>query len=113
MKCSPVSSLFAALALGAIVSSLASAHEVWIEDTSTGELVVRFAEWGDEYEKSPGNLDMLTLPEAWSQAKDGAVSPLQVKKSDDGFPLAGVNKTTSVQAETIFNVIGGKPGGTG
>ena len=101
-----------ALAFG-IATRAGIAHEVWIEDTPSGELVVRFAEWGDEYEKSPGNLDMLTVPEAWSQAKDGATTSLQVKKGADGFPLAGATKTTSVQAETIFNVIGGEPGGTG
>ena len=100
------------LTLCALVS-LSSAHEVWIEDTASGELVVRFAEWGDEYEKSPGHLDSLSTPEAWSQAADGTVSPVEVKKSSDGFPLSGTTLKMSVQAETVFNVIGGNPQGKG
>jgi hypothetical protein len=47
----------------------ATAHEVWIEDTPDGKLVVRFAEYGDKYEQSPGALDAVTLPFAWTPAE--------------------------------------------
>lgn len=112
MKRNSLTSFFAALALGAL-APLATAHEVWIEDTPEGGLAIRFAEWGDDYETSPGHLDSLSIPEAWSQAKDGTLTPLKLTKGKDGFPLEGVTKTDSVQAETIFNVIGGNPQGKG
>lgn len=105
-------SLLSVFALCA-AAPVASAHEVWIEDAANGELVVRFAEWGDEYEKSPGHLDSLTTPEAWTQAADGATTALKVEKTGDGFPLPGTNVKQSAQAETIFNVIGGNPQGKG
>lgn len=40
----------------------ALAHEVWIEDTPDGQLIVRFAEYGEKFEKSPGALDALSIP---------------------------------------------------
>jgi hypothetical protein len=112
MKPTRLFSLLTWIALSATART-ATAHEVWIEDSPTGEMVVRFAEWGDEYEKSPGHLDSLAVPEAWSQEKDGTVTPIQVKKGGDGFPLSGASKSMSLQAETVFNVIGGNPQGKG
>jgi hypothetical protein len=107
MKRSIALACISVLALAAAPFSFA--HEVWIEDAPTGEMVVRFAEWGDEYEKSPGHLDSLTTPEAWSQETDGSVKPLEVRKGGDGFALAGATKGMSLQAETVFKVIGGNP----
>ena len=94
-------------------TSAASAHEVWIEPLATGQLVVRFAEYGEDYETSPGHLDSLTLPESWKIEADGLVNRLVVKKAADHFALEGAAATMSVQAETVFEVIGGKPGGKG
>ncbi|MES2572638.1 MAG: SpaA isopeptide-forming pilin-related protein [Verrucomicrobiota bacterium] len=107
----------------------ASAHEVWIEDTPDGKLFVRFAEYGEKLEKSPGALDALTLPFAWTpgvetkaeaQKADGAstgskeerdiragkVQSFEVQKDSDGFLLSGAAASMSVQAETGFTVMG-------
>jgi hypothetical protein len=114
-------SLLAATALPSI------AHEVWIEDTPAGELVVRFAEYGENYEKSPGALDAITLPFAWTPAevkaeeaksgesggskearaiRAGKVESFEVRKLADGFALAGSTATKAAQAETGFTVMG-------
>jgi hypothetical protein len=105
--CRPAS-LFSALVLclGALASQ---AHEVWIEDTPTGELVVRFGEYGDSFEKSPGSLDMMTLPAAWAPAADGKTTSFDVQKKADHFALPGSSASQIAQAETGFAVMG-KPG---
>lgn len=103
-------SLFLALSLG--LNLALEAHEVWIEDLPTGQLVVRFAEYGEDYETSPGHLDELSLPESWKVEAEG-VAELQVQKAADHFALLNTDAKMSVQAETVFKVIGGKPGGKG
>src|ERR1700760_3341708 len=88
----------------------AQAHEVWIEDTPDGQLIVRFAEYGEKFEKSPGALDALTLPFAWKpdtevkqetrnsgaespgaredrDIRAGQVAAVEVHKEADGFAL--------------------------
>lgn len=111
MKRNLLQTLALAATLG-LSSGTALAHEVWIEDLPTGQLVVRFAEYGEDFEESPGNLDSLSLPESWVATAEG-VSKLTVTTAKDHFALADTNAKQSVQAETIFNVIGGKPGGKG
>lgn len=100
------------VAAGLLTTTFATAHEVWIEDLPTGQLVVRFAEYGEDYEESPGNLDSLSLPEGWIATAEGA-NKVNVQKNKDHFSLDGAKADMTVQAETIFNVIGGKPGGKG
>jgi hypothetical protein len=109
------------------------AHEVWIEDTPEGQLVVRFAEYGEKFEKSPGALDALTLPFAWAPAAEtpkeapataenenrgdkedrdiraGKVDAFEVQKKADGFALVGSAAAKPAQIETGFTVMG-KPG---
>jgi hypothetical protein len=127
MKIRTLSTLLA-LATSALTYS-AAAHEVWIEDTPEGGLVVRFAEYGEKFEKSPGALDMLTLPFAWTPGveapaepkktgeesagareeraiREGKVDSFEVKKKEDGFVLTGAVATQSVQIETGFTVMG-------
>jgi hypothetical protein len=99
----------ALLSLATICISSARAHEVWIEDTPTGALVIRFAEYGDTYEKSPGALDMLSLPTAWTPGAEGAVNSFAVEKKNDHFLLASASPKNAAQIETSFPVMG-KPG---
>jgi hypothetical protein len=123
---------FAFVAALALAPS-AGAHEVWIEDTPEGKLVVRFAEYGDKYEQSPGALDAMTLPFAWTPAEaadskalaasvagkapaaearailDGQVKTFEVQKKSDGFLLVEAAKDKVAQIETGFTVMG-KPG---
>ncbi|MDB6138455.1 MAG: cobalt transporter substrate-binding protein [Verrucomicrobiaceae bacterium] len=104
------------------------AHEVWIEDAPDGRLYVRFGEYGDELEKSPGSLDALMLPFAWTPGaennedelkadasraskearaiREGKVESFEVRKQAEGFLLAGASPAKAAQAETGFTVIG-------
>ncbi len=105
------------------------AHEVWIEDTPEGQLVVRFAEYGEKFEKSPGALDALTLPFAWTPAtggkpkeagehaagaaareerdiQAGKVEAFEVQKKADGFLLTHADASKPAQIETGFTVMG-------
>ncbi len=124
-----------ALAAGALTFP-ATAHDVWIEDTPEGGLVVRFGEFEESLEKSPGALDMLMLPQAWKPGaeapteskktsgeesraareeraiREGQVNWFEVKKLADGFQLMGAAAKDSVQSEAGFTVIG-KPGDPG
>ena len=120
-----------AFAAGALTFP-ATAHDVWIEDTPEGGLVVRFGEFEESLEKSPGALDMLMLPQAWKPSvetlvepkktgeesraareeraiREGQVNWFEVKKLADGFVLTGATAKDSVQGEAGFTVIG-KPG---
>ncbi len=121
----------AALFIGLTLA--AHAHEVWIEDTPEGQLVVRFAEYGDKFEQSPGPLDALTLPFAWTpstaadlkaevskvagnapsrEARDileGQVKNFVVQKKSDHFLLVEAAPGQVAQIETGFTVMG-KPG---
>lgn len=99
---------FALLLTGLLVVT-ANAHEVWLEDAPGGQLVVRFAEYGDAYEKSPGALDMLSLPGAWKAGSEGKVVPFEVIKKNDHFLLSGATPADAAQVETSFGVMG-KPG---
>ena len=89
----------------------ANAHYVWIEETPDHRLIVRFAEWPDEYEVSPGHLDELSLPDAWMLDGNGKPVPFTVKKASDCFQVAGASAAISVQIETSFEVMaeGGGP----
>ncbi|RYD78256.1 MAG: DUF4198 domain-containing protein [Verrucomicrobiaceae bacterium] len=95
----------AALLLSLLVTT-SLAHEVWIEDTPDGQLVVRFAEYGDDFEKTPGGLDMLSLPAAWTAAAEGKVTAFNVEKKTDHFLLTGASPKSPVQSETGFSVMG-------
>jgi uncharacterized GH25 family protein len=95
-----------------LLATTASAHEVWIEDLPNGQLVARFAEWGEAFEKSPGHLDSLSLPESWTTSSQAPVE-VTTRRAADHFALEGATAQDATQAETIFKVIGGRPGGKG
>jgi hypothetical protein len=100
----PFLSLLSLLATFALRSS---AHEVWIEDTPEGRLVVRFAEFGNDYEKSPGALDALGLPAAFGFGPEGKLSVLATEKKADHFLLASASPKDAAHLETAFGVMGG------
>lgn|GEM_PF-413404 len=114
-----------------VSASFAPAHELWIEDTPTGELVIRFAEYGGDYEKSPGALDSIILPFAWAPSveapepalaadgksesrlskearaiKEGKVEAFDVQKKTDHYLLVGARPEQAAQVETGFTVMG-------
>ncbi|HVU07500.1 MAG TPA: DUF4198 domain-containing protein [Verrucomicrobiae bacterium] len=99
------------LATFALIAFGVHAHSVWIEDTKGGKLIVRFGELGEELEKSPGYLDELSQPVAWTEGKTNAV-PLKVKKKSDNFALSDVKASQAAFVQTDFSVLSapGKPG---
>lgn len=88
-------------------ASLVRAHSVWLEDTPDRQLVLRFGEPGDEFEKSPGHLDRLSPLAAWTPAAtpDTKPTPLAVEKKSDHFLLVGAAPTTAACGETRFSVM--------
>lgn len=96
--------LFALLTV--IAAPSASAHEVWIEDSVEGQLVVRFAEYGDDYEKSPGALDALGLPAAFTLA-DGKPKGVASVKRSDHLTLESLTPKDAAHVEVAFAVMGG------
>lgn len=100
MKRTFLAALFVLVCLGHI-----SAHEVWIEETKDKELIVRFAEYGEDYEKSPGHLDGLAQPLAWTFGADGKPAPFDVQKRADGFLLAASSADKGALAEAVYAVM--------
>src|SRR5690242_21847356 len=84
----------------------AIAHSVWIEP-SGNQLVVRFAAPGDDFETSPGYLDDLSLPIAFTLVTNCPVAIESAKKTDN-FLLADANTTNAACIETSFTVRGGR-----
>jgi hypothetical protein len=82
------------------------AHSVWIE-SSDNQLMIRFAEPGEDFEKSPGQLDNLSAPIAFTFATNKPARVVVTKKTD-GFLLLGASPTNVTCAETVFTVRGGR-----
>jgi len=83
-----------------------AAHTVWIEPKGN-ELVVRFAEPGNDFETSPGYLDSLTTPVAFVVTTNKPTS-INAQKEKDGFSLSKTSPTNLVCVETVFTVRGGR-----
>ena len=84
----------------------ALAHTVWIEPVDD-KLVVRFAEPGDEFERSPGHLDRLSAPISFVLITN-APAAVPARKNSDHFLLMGTSSTNAACAETTFTVRGGR-----
>jgi hypothetical protein len=78
------------------------AHTVWIEPLD-GKLVVRFAEPGNSYEKSPGHLDGLSAPAAFTVITNAPVV-VESPKSTNRFALVNAPSTNQAGVESIFTV---------
>ena len=100
----PIVLTLCALAICAL--NTVHAHSVWIEP-SDSQLVIRFAEPGDDFEKSPGQLDNLSTPIAFTVVTNKVKSVPASKKSDN-FLLANASVTNAACAETTFIVRGGR-----
>lgn len=88
-----------------LTASLAHAHSVWIEESPAKELVIRFGEFDAEYEKSPGYLDSLSLPVAWTLDAEDKPSSFSVEKKSDHFLLTSAAATKVAFGETDFPVM--------
>lgn len=94
------------------VAPFVQAHSVWIEATEQHALLIRFGEPGDKFEESPGHLDSLSPPLAWSPEADGKPKAYVVEKKRDHFLLVGARPDGVALGETRFPVMkrGDRPG---
>jgi hypothetical protein len=94
-----------------LICGSAWAHSVWIEPASADRLLVRFAEPDGRLEASPGHLDSLTTPVAFSVMTNTPV-PVEATKGTNYFLLVAASSTHPACAETSFTVMSasGKPG---
>lgn len=81
-----------------------SAHSVWLEPLPDGQLALRFGEWGEEPETSPGHLDSLITPTA-VMLKDGEPVPFTLGKKADHYLLSGASATDMVSAKSDYAVM--------
>jgi hypothetical protein len=93
-----------ALTLGA--GTAAHAHVVWIEPRGH-QLVIRFAEPGNDFETSPGYLDNLSSPIAFIFVTNAAAS-VEASKRSDHFLIVGASSANTACVETSFTVRGGR-----
>jgi hypothetical protein len=100
--------VFTLLFLAAFFVISAGAHDVWIEDTPDHHLVIRFGEFGDEVETSPGYLDALTQPQAWTKTNGPGPIAFEIQKQTNSFLLVGASSTNMAAAETAFQVLSAK-----
>ena len=104
-------SLILLAALSLIAHTDLYAHSVWIEPGSNGQLMVRFAEPDGRLETSPGHLDSLSIPVAFTLLTNTAVA-VDAVKSTNHFLLVTAWSTNTACSETSFIVMSaaGKPG---
>ncbi len=85
-----------------VLTVSAFAHTVWIEPLD-GQIVIRFAEPDGNFEKSPGHLDSLSGPVAFTvitNAARGVESP----KMTNHFQMISASPTNAAGVESIFTV---------
>lgn len=98
-----IKSLLPLIAVGFVTT--VQAHYLWIEDTANQGLTVRFAEWPDEYETSPGHLDQVDPPLAWKSGTNGDPISFQVQRKPDQIQILSASSKDSVQVEAGFAVL--------
>ena len=88
-----------------LASLSASAHSLWIEELpGSAGLGIRFAEWGDDFETSPGHLDSLVQVSGWTLDAQGTPTLLNPPKKADHFLLGPVDTTRPAFAQAHFIV---------
>ncbi|WP_395748654.1 hypothetical protein [Prosthecobacter sp.] len=96
---------FLVFAAFSLLPLAASAHSLWIEELPEhAGLGVRFAQWGDEYEVSPGHLDSFWQVAGWTVDGKGEPQVLDVVKKKDHFFLGKTDGTKPVFAQAQFTV---------
>lgn len=101
-----IRSLFSSVFFGlvALIPSVSTAHSVWIEEVGEGNLAVRFAQWGEDFETSPGQLDSFALVSGWTFNDEGKSQILDVEKKKDQFFLAKSENTKPTFAQAHFAI---------
>lgn len=85
-------------------SQVSLAHSVYFEMNENDQVVIRFGEFGDEYEESPGYLDSLDSIHAWKINGEGQLEVLEPKKQKQGFTI-DAKPMDSVSAHSGFPVM--------
>ncbi len=83
---------------------LGMAHSVYFEALDDGQLVIRFGEFGDDYEESPGFLDSLDAIYAWKMGDEDSPEPFNPKKEKQGFDIEA-KKSDTVSAHSGFIIM--------
>ena len=98
------------LLLAILATSHTWAHSLWIEPTTDGRLVLRFAEPDGRLEQSPGHLDSLSLPTASIVITNTAMQ-VAATRSTNHFRLSDTSTTNTACAESSYVVMRspGKP----
>lgn len=98
------------LILTITATQLGIAHSVYFEALADGQLVIRFGEFGDDYEESPGFLDSLDAIYAWKIGAEEITEALDPKKEKQGFAIeAKESDTTSAHSGFIIMTRGSSP----
>lgn len=92
------------LALALLLPLRGWAHSVWIEPLPDGQLCVRFAQWGDDYEKSPGHLDSFAEASGWTLDEQGKSQDFAVEKKSDHFLLPKSEAGKAAYAQLPFAI---------
>lgn len=94
-----------ALALLSLLPLSASAHSLWIEELPDAAGVgVRFAEWGEDFEVSPGHLDSFVQVSGWTLDDKGEPQIFEVSKKKDHFLLGKLPAGKAAFAQAQFTV---------
>ena len=94
-----------AATLFACLPVVVSAHSLWIEELpDSAGLGVRFAQWGDDFETSPGHLDSFIQVSGWATDDKGEPRLLDVVKKADHFLMGKVDLTKPAFAQAQFTV---------
>lgn len=96
--------LFALTLLTAAPVAPLAAHSVWLEPLPDGQLALRFGEWGEEPETSPGHLDGLIAPSAIT-LKDGEPQPFVLGKKAEHYLLGESSAAEMVVARSDYGVM--------
>lgn len=94
----------AVLGLAALLPSVSTAHSVWIEEVKDGQLAVRFAQWGEDFETSPGHLDSFQLMTGWTLDAEGKPELFEAAKKEDQFLLVKSSSAKPAFAQGHFAI---------
>ena len=81
-----------------------SGHSVYFDENKSSKIKIRFGEFQDEYEESPGYLDSLDTISAWKIDDKNEPEKLETKKQINGFSINAIN-SDNIAAQTGFPVM--------
>ena len=79
-------------------------HSVYFDENKSSKIKIRFGEFQDEYEESPGYLDSLDTIIAWKIDDKNEPEMLETKKQINGFSINAIN-SDNIAAQTGFPIM--------